>query len=121
MISLTDANAYLDQALGISLPEFLVRAAMDRVEAQEPAMFAAGYSEAEITLVQAMAVAIVAAAGSPRRVASQSGASGAGRSFKHDDAALSSLRRALAAADRANTVGNIIGPDPKIGTLLMTV
>lgn len=121
MITLPQANAYLDQSLGISLPEFLVRAAMDRVEAVEPLMISAGYTDAEQTLVQTLAVAIIASAGSPRRVASQSGASGAGRSFKYDDKALSALRRSLADADRADTVGAIVGADPTIGTMLLVV
>lgn len=121
MITATQANQYLDQALGIALPSFVVAAAIEKVETAEPAMVAAGYSEATQTLVQAMAVAIIAAAGSPRRIQSQGAPSGASRSFKNTDDALTQLRRSLAAQDTAGTVADLVGPDPAAATLLMVV
>lgn len=121
MITTTQAAEYLDQALGVSLPSFVVSAACDKVEAVEPAMLDAGYSEADITLMQSMAVAIVACAGMPRRVQSQGAPSGASRSFKHADDALSQMRRTLAAMDTAGTLTATVGPDPKAAALLMVV
>ncbi len=121
MISTTQAKQYLDSALGISLPDFIVTAAVEKVEGAEPAMVAAGYTEANQTLIQAMAVALVAAAGDPRRVASQGAPSGASRSFKYGDDALTALRRSLADIDTAGTVAGLIGPDPSAQTLLLVV
>ena len=121
MISAAQAQQYLDQSLGISLPPFLLAAAVEEVEAVEPAMIEAGYSESVQIRIQCMAVALIAAAGAPRRINSQSAPSGASRSFKNADNALTSMRRALAALDTAGTVAAIVGPDPTVGTLLMVV
>ena len=121
MITTTQAVQYLDQALGITVPSFLVAAAVEKVEAVEPDMIDAGYSEMDQTLIQCMAVALIAAAGSPRRIASQGAPSGASRSFKNPDGDLSALRRSLAALDTAGTVTNLVGPDPAAATLFMVV
>ena len=121
MITTTQATEYMDQALGISLPSFLVSAACDKVEAAEPAMQAAGYTEADTILMQSMAVAIVAAGGNPRRVQSQGAPSGASRSFKHADDALSQMRRTLSAMDTAGALAAVVGPDPAAATLMMVV
>jgi len=121
VITAAQAQQYLDQALGVALPSFLVAAALEDVEGVEPAMQAAGYSEAAQTRIQCMAVALVAAAGAPRRLNSQGAPSGASRSFKYADRDLTALRRALAALDTAGTTAALVGPDPAAGTLLMVV
>lgn len=121
MITSAQAAQYLDQALGVVLPGFLVDAAMAEVATAEAAMTTAGYSASKQVLVQSMAVAIVAAAGDPRRLQSQSAPSGAGRSFKNAEKALSALRRSLAALDTAGTVTDIVGPDPAAGSLFLAV
>lgn len=121
MISTAQAAQFLDQAVGVTLPPFLLAAAVETVEAAEPAMFAAGYSEATQTRIQCMAVALIAGADSARRIASQSAPSGASRSFKYADAALSQMRRTLAALDPAGTVADLVGPDPVAATLFMVV
>lgn len=121
MITSTQAQQYLDQALGVSVPVFIVEAAVAKVVTAEPAMVAAGYSTMDQILIQSMAVAIVASAGAPRRIASQGAASGASRSFKNFDASLTALRRSLAALDTAGTVADLVGIDPASSTLLMVV
>lgn len=121
MITSTQAQQYLDQALGVGVPSFIVQAACDKVETAEPAMVAAGYSEMDQTLIQCMAVALIASAGSPRRISSQSAPSGAGRSFKNPDGDLAALRRSLAALDTAGTVTELVGPDPASAAMLMVV
>ena len=121
MISPTQAQQYLDQALGVGVPAFLVSAACEEVEAFEPAMIAAGYSEGVQVRIQCMAVALLCAQGSPRRVTSQAAPSGASRGFKYADADLSALRKSLAALDTAGTVTELVGPDPTAPLLLMIV
>lgn len=121
MITSAQAAQYLDTSLGIVLPGFIVDAAVAEVAVAEPAMTAAGYSATKQVLVQSMAVTIVAAAGDPRKLSSQSAPSGAARSFKNADAALTRLRRSLAALDTAGTVTDIVGPDPSAGSLFMVV
>jgi hypothetical protein len=121
VITAEQAAEYLDASLGVTLPVFIVQAAVDEVAALEPAMLAAGYSASVCTLVQCMAVAILAAAGDPRRIASQGAPSGASRSFTNGIGALAALRRSLAAQDRAGITSALVGPDPSAGTMLLVV
>lgn len=121
MITSAQARQYLDQALGISVPDFIVEAAVAKVATAEPAMVAAGYSAETQLLVQSYAVALIASAGAPRRIQSQGAPSGASRSFKNQDDALTQLRRSLAGLDTAGTVTALIGPDPASNTLFMVV
>ena len=121
MITLAEATAYLDEALGIKVPAFIVQAAVDEVAALEAAMVTAGYSAATRARIQAMAVAIVAGADSARRIQSQSAPSGASRSFENADDAVTALRRSLAALDTAGVTAAAVGPDPSTSTLLMVV
>ena len=119
MIDLEQATAYLDEMLGITVPSFVLEAAIADVGAREPAMQAAGYTAATTVRVQAMAVAILAGADFARRIQSQGAPSGASRSFKNRDAAITELRRSLSALDTAGTVADLLGPDPSAGTLLL--
>ena len=121
MITSTQAQQYMDQAMGVGVPSFVVDAAVAKVAAAEQAMVDAGYSAPDQVLIQCMAVAIIAAAGNPRRINSQSAPSGAGRSFKNEDGALSALRRSLASLDTAGTVTGLVGIDPSAATLFMVV
>lgn len=121
MITSAQATQYLDEALGVSVPSFIVDAAVAEVAAAEPAMQAAGYSATKQVLVQSMAVAIVASAGGARRIQSQTAPNSASRSFKNLDNALTLMRRELAALDTAGTVAEIVGPDPSTNTMFMVV
>ena len=113
MITEAQATEYISTALGASVPGFIVQASIAEVATAEAAMVAAGYSVAKRTMVQSMAVAILACAGNPARIQSQGAPSGASRSFKHSEDALSALRKSLAHHDSASTVATIIGPDPQ--------
>jgi len=119
MITSAQAKQYLDQALGVGVPDFLIDAAVAKVATAEAAM--ADYSASDQILIQCMAVAIIAAAGSPRRISSQGAPSGASRGFKYADKDLSALRRALAALDTAGVVADLVGPDPASGSMFMVV
>lgn len=121
MITSLQAAQYLDQALGISVPGFFLDAQHARVAAIEPAMIDAGYSAEQRIIIQSMTVAVLAAAGAPRRIQSQGAPSGASRSFKHADNALSALRRSLTAADPAGVTRALVGTDPSAASLMMVV
>ena len=121
MITSTQAQQYLDQALGVGVPAFMVDAAVAKVATAEAAMVSAGYSAADQVLIQCIAVAIIAAAGSPRRISSQGAPSGASRSFKNPDGDLSAMRRSLAALDTAGTTSALIGADPASESFLLVV
>lgn len=121
MITTAQAAEYLDQALGIALPSFIVQAAVDKVAAVEADMVTAGYSAMDRTLIQTWAVVLIAAAGAPRRIQSQGAPSGASRAFKNVDDALSALRRQLAELDVAGTVAGLVGNDPTVGTYFAVI
>jgi hypothetical protein len=121
VITAEQAAEYLDASLGVTLPSFIIQAAVDEVATLESAMVDAGYSATRRTMVQAMAVAILAAAGDPRRISSQGAPNGASRSFKNGDKALPALRRSLAAQDTAGITAALIGHDPSTGTMLLVV
>jgi hypothetical protein len=118
MLTLDQAKLYLEEALGIAVPDFALQAAVDDVAARESAMTAAGYTAATIVRIQCMAAALLAGADFVRRVQSQGAPSGASRSFKHAEA-MTQLRRSLSSLDTAGTVASLVGPDPKAGTLLL--
>ena len=65
-----------------------------------------------VMMIEAMAVTIIACAGSPRRIASQGAPSGASRSFTNDSKALTALRRSLNSLDSAGLTSALIGADP---------
>lgn len=119
MITSTQATQYLDQALGVGVPSFLIDAAVSKVATAEAAM--AVYSAFDQILIQSMAVAIIAASGAPRRITTQHAASGAARGFQYNKNDMSALRRSLAALDTDGTVTDLIGPDPSMATLFMVV
>nr|WP_315471757.1 hypothetical protein [uncultured Rhodoferax sp.] len=119
MISSTQATQYLDQALGVGVPSFLVDAAVAKVATAEAAM--ADYSAHDKVLIQCLAVAIIAASGAPRRVSNQGAASGASRGFKYAEGDLSALRRSLAQLDTRGTVAALVGPDPAQGSMFLVV
>lgn len=121
MITSAQATQYLSEALGVSVPSFVVDAAVSKVAAVEPALISAGYSAADQVLIECMAVSLIAAAGAPRRIQSQGASSGASRSFKNDDRALSALRKSLAALDTAGITTTLVGPDPSVGSMFMVV
>lgn len=121
MISTTQAAQYLDQMLGIGAPAFLIDAACEVIEGAEPAMLAAGYSDAQCTEIQCIAVALRVAGNGARRVSSQGAPSGASRSFAYGAEDLSRLRRSLLSLDTAGTVTRLIPPDPAGSALLMVV
>lgn len=121
MITSTQAQQYLDSVLGVGVPAFLIDTAIARVATAEPKMVEAGYDEHTRVLVQCMAVALVAAAGDPRRLSSQGAPSGASRSFKYKDGDLTALRRSLAALDKAGTVAGLVGADPAASAFMFVV
>ncbi len=121
LMTLAQAKQYLDMALGVTLPDFVVQAAIDKASPYIPDMVDAGYSQADQVMVLCITVAIVAAAGMPRRLSSQSAPSGASRSFSYTERDLWALRRSLAALDTAGIMTTVVGPDPTAVAMFMVV
>lgn len=120
---LTNGNViqYLDEVLGMKIPEVVVTHAVEKVSAYEAALTAAGYVHADMVLIELYSAVIIAAAGSPRRIQSQGAPSGASRSFQNDAKALIALRNALTGLDTAGVMVDAVGPDPSQRTMLMVV
>ena len=121
MITSAQATQYLDQMLGVGAPGFLVDSAVSDVAAYDSALTDSGYSASTIIRIQCMAVALLVAAGDPKRTSSQHASSGAARSFKFKDGDLSALRRSLAALDTAGVVADLVGQDPAASAFMMVV
>ena len=121
MITSAQATQYLDQMLGVGAPGFLVDAAVADVATYEAALTAAGYTASTIVRIECMAVAILVAAGDPKRTSSQHASSGAARNFKFHDGDLSKLRRSLASLDTAGVVADLVGADPAGSAFMMVV
>jgi hypothetical protein len=117
MITAAEASAYLDSALGITVPDVFLNAAVSKVGAVDVSQ----YSAVDQVMIQCLAVAIVASAGAPRRIASQGSPSGASRSFKNEENALSTLRKSLKALDTAGVMAGVVGPDPRNQAFIMAV
>lgn len=119
LITLAQAKQYLDFALSVTMPDFVVQAAIDKTSPYLPDLVTAGYSTTDQLMIQCMAVALIAVGGTPRRLTSQHAPSGASRGFKVSDRDLQALRRALAALDVAGILAAVVGPDPTANTLFM--
>jgi hypothetical protein len=111
MITAAQAQQYIGDTIGASIPGFIVDAAVARVAVIEPELLLA-YDASAVVMIEAMAVTIIACAGAPRRIASQGAPSGASRSFVNDSKALSNLRRSLSALDSAGITSGLAGVDP---------
>lgn len=121
MITSAQATQYLDQMLGIGAPGFLVDAAIADVATYEPELTAAGYTASTIVRIECMAVALLVAAGDPKRTSSQHASSGAARNFKLRDGDLSALLRSLTALDTSGVVADLVGADPSASAFMMVV
>lgn len=121
MITSAHATQYLDQMLGVGAPAFLIDAAIEDVTAYEHSLQDVGYTASTIVRIQCMAVAILVAAGDPKRTSSQGAASGASRSFRFNDGDLSALRRSLSSLDTSGVVADLVGTDPSASAFMMVV
>lgn len=121
MITSAQATQYLDQMLGVGAPGFLVDSAIADVATYEAALQAAGYTASTVIRIECITVALLVAAGDPKRTSSQHASSGAARSFKFHDGDLSKLRRSLTALDTSGVMTDLIGPDPANSGFLMVV
>lgn len=121
LLTLAQAQQYLSMALGVELPSFIVEAAIEKAAPYVPAMVDAGYSHADQVMVLCISVALIAAAGMPRRLGNQAAPSGASRGFKYSERDLWALRRSLAALDTAGIMNQAVGPDPTAVAMFMVV
>lgn len=121
LLTLSQAEQYLMMALGVELPQFIVQAAIEKAAPYVPAMVDAGYSHADQVMVLCISVALIAAAGMPRRLGNQAAPSGASRGFKYTERDLWALRRSLAALDTAGIMTSVVGPDPTAVAMFMVI
>lgn len=97
---------------GVSVPSFVIDAAVEQAESVEACLIGAGHSAAQITMMQAYAAAIIAGGSDSRKIKSQGAPNGASRSFEYGTKGLSALRTQLSSMDTSGCTTDIIGPDP---------
>lgn len=113
MITTTQLAQMLDQ-YGVTMPSFILDAAVSKANSVEACLDGAGYSDADKTLIQIYAATVIAGATDTRKIKSRHAASGASQSFDYGKG-FTSLRRTLAALDTSGCTAAIIGPDPVAG------
>lgn len=110
-ITSTEVQQLLD-TYGLSVPSFVLDAAIEKANGVEACLVGAGHSAAEIKLIQAYAAVLIAGGGDARKIKSQGAPNGASRSFDYGTKGLTALRTTLQGLDKAGCTADIIGPDP---------
>ncbi|AKJ41794.1 hypothetical protein [Pragia fontium] len=94
-------------ALGYEAPAFIIDAYLCKVNAIDACLDGAGYDDCDQLLIKVYAVVLMLASSDVRKVVSQSGPSGASRSFKYFDDGRASLRSALMMLDSAGCTASL--------------
>lgn len=97
-VSAADASGFLAE-LGYSIPTALLTPIICRVDSIDPCLDGFGYDDCAVQLIKFYAIGLLAISSGARRIASQHAPSGAARSFKYDDDAVTWLRDSLNALD----------------------
>lgn len=97
MITTTDLKNYLTQ-LGVTVPDFMLQAMVNKANATEACLIGAGVSEDDITLILMYSAAVLAMQAQGRQITSQSAPSGASQSYKYGDT-LNGLKAQIRALD----------------------
>lgn len=109
MITLDQAKEYLS-GYGAQIPDVLLQAIIDTVNAIEPCLdgHAPAYTEAQKTMIMLYAIGVLALSAQTRIITSEHAPSGASRSFAHYTNAIKSLKSSLAAMDKDGCTAGII-------------
>lgn len=121
-LTLEHAREYL-ASVGIELPDFMLQLLVDRVNAIDPCLIAAGYDDATALLIKLYAIGLLGVVQGDRYVTSQRAPSGAAQSYRYGtlqeryDAGLSLLN----SLDTAGCASGLVPPDPSGGSLFFGV
>jgi hypothetical protein len=109
MVTLDQVKQFLDSSYGVSIPDFILQAAIDSVASVQPCIDGAGYTPSNMLFIQLYAVAIIASSADPRKIKSQGAPNGASRSFEYGKKGVDSMRVKLRELDTSGCTTNIVG------------
>jgi hypothetical protein len=109
MVTLDQVKQFLDSSYGVSIPDFILQAAIDTVTAVQPCLDGAWYTPSQVMMIQLYATAIIASAADPRKVKSQGAPNGASRSFEYGKKGVDSMRVKLRELDTSGCTATIVG------------
>ena len=120
MITIEEIKQFIAE-YGLAMPEFLLSILLDKANSIDASMVDAGYSDSDKKLIKLYSVALMAIAQGARQISSQSGPSGAGRSFRYESLAdvKASLTAALSNIDTANCAGTLAPTEVGGGFMLV--
>lgn len=109
MITLDQAKEFLS-GYGVQIPDVLLQAILDTVNAIEPCLdgYTPAYTEAQKTMIMLYAIGVLALSAQTRIVTSEHAPSGASRSFAHYADAIKSLKSSLSVLDKSGCTSDII-------------
>lgn len=93
-------------ALGYSIPDFMIDAYLCKLDGIRQCLEASGYDDCDLMLIQVYAVTLMAVTAFSQRIKSQSGPSGASRSFDYSGD-IKTMRNTLTALDTAGCTASL--------------
>lgn len=121
MVTLEQVKQFLDSSYGVSIPDFILQAAIDSVASVQPCLDGAGYTPSQMLFIQLYAVSIIASAADPRKIKSQGAPNGASRSFEYGKKGVDSMRVKLRELDTSGCTTAIVGNSATKNAFFMVV
>lgn len=121
MVTLDQVKKFLDSFYGVSIPDFILQAAIDSVASVQPCLDGAGHTASQMLIIQLYAVSIIASAADPRKLKSQGAPNGASRSFENGKKGLDAMRVKLRELDTSGCTTSIIGKSATKNSFFMVV
>lgn len=121
MVTLDQVKQFLDSSYGVSIPDFILQAAIDSVASVQPCLTGAGYTSSQMLFIQLYAVSIIASAADPRKLKSQSAPNGASRSFEYGNKGVDAMRVKLRELDISGCTTAIVGNSATKNAFFMVV
>jgi len=121
MVTLDQVKQFLDSSYGVSIPDFILQAAIDSVASVQPCLDGAGYTPSNMLFIQLYAVAIIASAADPRKIKSQGAPNGASRSFEYGKKGIDAMRVKLRELDTSGCTTTIVGNSATNNAFMMVL
>lgn len=121
MVTLDQVKQFLDSFYGVSIPDFILQAAIDSVASVQPCLDGAGHTPSQMLIIQLYAVSIIASAADPRKIKSQGAPNGASRSFEYGKKGVDAMRVKLKELDTSGCTTAIIGNSATKNAFFMVV
>lgn len=121
MVTLEQIKQFLDTSYGVTIPDFILQAAIDTVTAVQPCLDGAGYTASQMLMIQLYACAIIASAADPRKIKSQGAPNGASRSFEYGKKGIDAMRVKLRELDTSGCTTDIVGKSATNNSFFMVI